>query len=188
MLDLTVPSTDEMLKDLFSLEEKFLELAGHQNCNKTRAFIQFFQEKADEVMNDSTYMFKEVYEVINVLNEYGFILGIVSGKYRFRIESFLKREKLLDYFKVIIGREDVIKHKPDPEGLLLAIKKNKLSPSKTLYIGDSLVDAETAKRAVVPFIPVLTGTTLLESFNSSEILGFLNNMTELISFLGIRGI
>ncbi len=113
MLDLPIPPTDEMLKNIgFSLEHKFLELADHQNSNKTRAFIQFFQEKADEVMNDFTHVFKEVPEIMSLLKEQGFSPGIVSGKFRYRIESFLEREKLLDFFKVIVGGEDVVKHKP----------------------------------------------------------------------------
>ena len=73
---------------------------------------QFFQEKADEVMNDFTHVFKEVPEIMSLLKEQGFSPGIVSGKFRYRIESFLEREKLLDFFKVIVGGEDVVKHKP----------------------------------------------------------------------------
>ncbi|MFX1236923.1 MAG: HAD family hydrolase [Promethearchaeota archaeon] len=189
MLDLSIPSVNEMHKTIgLSLEETFLKLAGEQYSSKTHTFIQFFIEKADEIMSDFTYVFKDIHKVMDLLKEHGFILGIVSTKFRYRIESILKREKILDYFKVIIGGEDVVKHKPDPEGLLLAIKKINSSPSKILYIGDSLVDAETAKRAAVTFIPVLSGTTLLESFKSNEISGFLNNMTELPSLLRIRGI
>lgn len=186
VLNFPIPSAEEIHKTIgLSLNETFLNLVGKQDENITHAFIKFFIEKADEVMTDFTYIFKDVYNVINFLKAHGFLLGIVSTKFRYRIESILKREKILNSFNVIIGGEDVIKHKPDPEALLLAIKKLNSFPSQIIYIGDSIVDAETAKRAAVNFIPVLTGTTLLESFNNYKIYGILNNLSELPKLLGI---
>ncbi len=72
--------------------------------------------------------------------------------------------KRLIVFDFIIGGEDVSKHKPDPEGLLKAIQETGKNKKETLYVGDSLVDWETAKNAAVDFCAVLTGSVSEEEF------------------------
>lgn len=186
MLKLPIPSTKEIFKTIgLSLKETFLKLAGNQYKNKAEAFTRFFIQKADEVMADFTIMFEDVYDVIQILKNHGITLGIISTKFRYRIESILIRENLLEYFDIIIGAEDVINHKPNPESLLLAINKLNFSHSRTLYIGDSITDAETAKRAGVTFVPVLSGMTSKESFEKYKILGILKSISELPKLLGI---
>ena len=44
---------------------------------------------------------------------------------------------------VIIGGDDVKNEKPDPEGLLTAIQKLNVSKNQALYVGDSIVDANS---------------------------------------------
>jgi HAD superfamily phosphatase len=50
-----------------------------------------------------------------------------------------------------VGMYEVEKHKPDPEGLLLAAGKH---GRKVYYIGDTVDDARCAKAASVPFIGI----------------------------------
>ena len=50
-------------------------------------------------------------------------------------------------FAPVIGMEDVVRHKPDPEGLL------KL-PQAAFYVGDTVDDARCARAAKVPFIGI----------------------------------
>ena len=75
------------------------------------------------------------------------------------IVSYLKESQAEEWFDLIIGGEDVSRHKPHPEGLLLAIEQLQATPSKTLYIGDSTVDAETAAAANIDFVGVTNGIT-----------------------------
>ncbi len=137
-------------------------------------------------MADLTMLFTETPRVVQVLYEKGIKLGIVSTKFRYRIETILRRERLLNYFEVIIGGEDVSTLKPNPFGLLLAVKKLKLDRSEVIYIGDSVTDAETAKRAGISFIAVLSGVTPRNAFNQSQLRDFLSNISELPNILGIK--
>ena len=50
-------------------------------------------------------------------------------------------------------------------------------------MGDHVVDAEAAKRASVPFVGVLTGTTKEGEFREFPHLGILRAMPQLPSFL-----
>jgi len=186
MLNLPIPSKHNIFRTIgLSLKDTFIKLAGNQYLNKIDVFSQLFIQKADEVMADLTVILENVPEVIHILNNHGFSLGIVSTKFRYRIESILTRENLLEYFDVIVGGEDVENHKPDPEGLLLAVKKLKCRRSHSLYIGDSITDAETAKRADISFLPILSGMTLQDSFKDYKIAGILENISELPNLLGL---
>jgi phosphoglycolate phosphatase-like HAD superfamily hydrolase len=53
-----------------------------------------------------------------------------------------------------------------------------------LYVGDSLTDAETARRAQARFLAVLTGMTAREEFDGYQLEGFLAGIGELPGFLG----
>jgi len=163
-----------------SLPNILVTLAGREQEGRGGEFARLFVEKADEVMTDQTEIFEEVPSVIKYLKREGVAIGIVSTKFRRRIEEILGREDLLEPFDVIVGGEDVSRHKPDPEGLLAAIERLGGSPSGSLYVGDSVTDAETARRAGVPFAAVLNGVTPREAFKDYPAYRILDNLGELI--------
>jgi len=166
-----------------SLPNILVTLAGREHEGRAGEFARLFVERANEVMTDQTYVFEEVPEVIRRLKDEGVTLGIVSTKFRRRIEEILGRVELLELFDVIVGGEDVSRHKPDPEGLLAAIERLGGSPSGSLYVGDSVTDAETARRAGVPFAAVLNGVTPREAFKDYPAYRILDDLDELIDQL-----
>jgi phosphoglycolate phosphatase len=133
-----------------SLPETFRRLTRVTNQTGTDEFVELFIKRADEVMLDYIILFDSVRPAVSRLIIGGFTLGIVSTKYRRRIDAFLKREGLTHAFKVVVGGEDVPAHKPDPAGLNMALEKIGHSAAQTVYVGDSVMDAETAKRAMCP--------------------------------------
>lgn len=169
-----------------SLSETFLTLGEHHERTRCDEFHQLFVKRADEVMVNLTVLYDSVPATIDALVQQGLRLGIVSTKYRRRIDGVLKREALAHGFQVVIGGDDVAEHKPDPQGLFEAIKRLECSPESVVYVGDSIVDAEVAKRAGVPLIVVLSGVTPREHFDRYEPLAVLQNIGELPKFLGSR--
>lgn len=161
-----------------SLWETYHYLTG-EPAEKGDEFHRLFIERAEEVMADSTVLFDVTPETIHTLKALGYALGIVSTKFRYRIETILRREKLLTPFDVIVGGEDVSKHKPDPESLLMALDKLDAAPGNTLYLGDSLVDVKTAERAGIPFFAVLSGVTPRSAFNGYQVVDILKIVSEL---------
>ena len=143
-----------------SLEKTFRALAPETEWDRADEFSALFVEQADQVMAEMTSVFPSVPAILEVLFGRGLSLGIVSTKFRYRIQGILQREGLERFFRVIVGGEDVSVHKPDPSGLLAAVRALGGSCSRSLYVGDSSTDAETAKAAGVRFMAVLTGTTL----------------------------
>ncbi|GAE89654.1 inorganic pyrophospatase PpaX [Acetivibrio straminisolvens JCM 21531] len=99
-----------------TLSEAYRELSGDTSDSNAELFRQYFKERADIVMCDGTIVYNTVESVLKRLKSMNLKTGIVSTKYRYRIEDILKRDGLLQYFDVIIGGEDVAAPKPDPEG------------------------------------------------------------------------
>jgi len=166
-----------------SLAETYHTLSGNKQSLQTDKFIHFFKERADRVMEKLSVLYDPVPSVVKDLKKNGLLLGIVSTKFHYRIEAILKRNKLLDKFDVIIGGEDVSKQKPDPEGLQLAINTLSVPPSNVLYVGDSIIDAETAEKANVPFAAVLSGVTKRNEFDKYIVYSVHKDLYELLNWL-----
>ncbi|MGA9252476.1 MAG: HAD-IA family hydrolase [Roseobacter sp.] len=77
-------------------------------------------------------------------------LGICTNKLHSPCVSVLKHLNLDSYFGTIWGGDNPLGRKPDPAALLAAFEE--LGEGPRIYVGDSEVDAETARRAAVPFL------------------------------------
>ncbi len=166
-----------------SLSDTFVKLVGREDVAQSKEFARLFVKRADEVMAALTVLYASVPRTVQRLRKNGLKLGIVSTKYRHRIEGILRRENLLEAFGAIIGGEDVARHKPDPAGLQRAGERLNSVPAQMLYVGDSVVDAETARRGGVAFAAVLSGVTSREVFCRYPVARIANDLTELADWL-----
>jgi len=176
---LSLPPVDaERIKRTIGLplEETFRRLTGREDPNQELEFERLYVQRADEIVAELTILLPFVPETLRSLKGAGLALGIISNKFRRRIEVIMKRENLLDCFDVIVGSEDVTRHKPDPESLVTAIQRLNGTPESALYVGDSVTDAETAKRAGVPFVAVLSGVTPKEHFKEYPVYDIINRL------------
>jgi phosphoglycolate phosphatase len=183
-LGLPVPPSEKICATIgMSLPETFAALTGNHEADAADRFMKLFVEHADEVMNANTFLFDHVPETMEALRSEGLLLGIVSSKYRYRIEAILGAAGLRDHFEIVIGGEDVKAFKPDPAGLLAAADRLGAGASGTLYVGDSVTDAETALRASVPFAAVLSGVTAPERFQTFNPLAVLPDVSHVGALL-----
>lgn len=148
-----------------SLEETLVALTDEGQRRHSEKFQELFVERADEIMIDGTHVFKGLSYVLDRLKCHGLKLGIVSTKYRYRIDAILERAGLGPYFNTIIGGEDVELYKPEPEGLLMALERLEVSADETVYVGDSVTDARAALAANIGFVAVLSGRTTRQEFD-----------------------
>jgi phosphoglycolate phosphatase len=86
-------------------------------------------------------------------------------------------------FAVVIGGDDVPALKPDPRGLLTAFERLDASAGRSFYVGDTAIDADTAYRAKVPFIAVLTGYATPEEFDDFKPVACLDSVAALPDYL-----
>ena len=164
-LGLTSVTTEVACETIgLSLGDTFFKLTGINNTKLKESFIRLFVNRADKIMVGMSYLFENVPDIIKLLKTKGIKLGIVSTKFRYRIETILAQHGMSELFDIIVGGEDVLSPKPDPEGLNMAIERLELHSSDVLYIGDSVTDAETARRAGIAFAAVLSGVTKRDAF------------------------
>lgn len=85
-------------------------------------------------------------------------LAALTNSGRKAASEVLGRAGLLDLLEFVLTRDDVKEMKPDPEGLRMAVSMLALPREQVLYVGDSLVDITTARRAGVGILSVSTGS------------------------------
>ncbi len=184
------PAADRRILETIglSLPETFARLTGVTEPDLAAEFARHFVARADQVMVDMTTLYPCVPGVLAKLGSAGLALGIVSTKFRHRIEAVLSRARLRDAFRVIVGAEDVPAHKPDPSALLLAARGTGHRPEEIVYVGDHPVDAEAACRAGMPFVAVLTGFSPPRAFLSYPRMASIDDLSDLPRLLGVSEI
>ena len=180
-------SSDDAIRHTIgmSLPCALVALTGEDHAEHADEFQRLFMERADEVMHDATMLFEFVPSLLDSLSRHGITLGIVSTKFRRRIEAVLQRDNLTGRFEVIVGGEDVKALKPDPTGLLRAAARLDGNVERCLYVGDSVTDGEAAPRAGVPFAAVLSGVTERHAFAQYEPVMILGCAGDLPGALGL---
>ena len=128
----------------YPLPEVLARLTGVEDEGAAAAFAAAFITRADEVMAPLTSLFPGVTDAVRELRQDGYRTGIVSTKFRYRIDSILADHDARGLFDVIVGGEDVRRHKPHPESLERALARLELQAAEALYLGDHPVDAQAA--------------------------------------------
>ena len=88
-----------------------------------------------------------VLDVLQDLKDQGYHMGIVSSKLQEPILYAMEMTNMTDFFEVVYGMDDYDKVKPDPDGILKAMKDNYYDRSSFIYIGDTVTDIEAGRRA-----------------------------------------
>ena len=175
--------TDEAIRRTIgkTLEESFSILTGVTDPDRLAAFKAEYRREADVYMTPNTRLFPETLRVLRTLKERGAKIGIISTKYRFRIHDTMDQHLPADFLDIVVGGEDVSRAKPDPEGLLYAIRQLGVKKKRVLYIGDSTVDAETAQAAGVDFAGVTHGVTTADELAAYPHRRIMDSLTELLA-------
>lgn len=97
-------------------------------------------------------LFSQTIPMLKTLREMGARIGLVTNTSKKPVKTIFQKHHLESYFDVIVTREDVEKLKPDPEGILLAVKK--LGVTRSFMVGDLAVDVLAAKSVNIPAILV----------------------------------
>ncbi len=97
-----------------------------------------------------TKLFPGARAALDRLRAAGVPIGLCTNKPRAPLEPTLAAAGLENVFGVVVAGDDLPLRKPDPAPLFHCFQA--LGAETGIYVGDSEVDAETAKRAGVPFV------------------------------------
>ena len=139
----------------------------------------YFKEYYNENLCRRTRPYDGIINALCVLSEKGFNLSVVTNKPQYVAEKIVKH--FFDgYFDIVVGADtEKRRKKPEPDGVDTALGIIGVTRSEAIYVGDSEVDIETAKRADMDFIGAAWGFRNEEIFVNEK--WFVRNAQELIS-------
>lgn len=79
-------------------------------------------------------------------------LAVCTNKAKADAMALLERLGIARCFDVVVGYDSTRRPKPDPEGLQGILRRWGLGRAQAAFIGDSVVDAQCAAAAQVPFV------------------------------------
>ena len=112
-------------------------------------FLSYYMEHCD----DTTHPYEGVPELLDRLSESGVKCSVLSNK----ADAAVKALCALHFkgkFISAVGEREGVRRKPQPDGVYAVLEELGVSKEKTVYVGDSEVDVETAKNAGLDMIAV----------------------------------
>ena len=109
---------------------------------------EYFVPYYDDHNCDLTRPYEGIVELLHTLKAEGHQLAVASNKYQAATEKIVA-QLFPGMFDVVLGERENIARKPDPQIVydIYSALNTKLSTLNCLYVGDSLVDANTARAA-----------------------------------------
>lgn len=102
-------------------------------------------------------LFPDTINTLTKLKSLGFRMIGITNRGRASGVLSIKHTGLDKFLEFVLYRDDVKKLKPDPEPVLLALKKLKIQKDEAIMVGDSFVDIECGQNAGVKTVGVTYG-------------------------------
>ena len=128
---------------------------GESNPRFDEAFSVFRQHYMQHCL-DTTCPYPGIMDALAKLKEKGMMLAIVSNKMQAATEE-LRLHFFSQYIDVAIGESAAIRKKAAPDTVNEALRQLGISHDEAIYVGDSDVDIDTARAAMMPCASVLWG-------------------------------
>jgi len=184
VLGLRVPSTQEVFKLLGKSLPDIVKILWPKNNSDVivSTYRKFFETEVPKIPATVNAV-----ETVKKLREMGYKLGVVSSKFRFFIDKHLIEAGFdLRLFDAIVSCEDTEKHKPNPDPILYACKILNVKPEEILYVGDAQFDYESAKKAKVNYVAVLSGGLSEIEQKKLGVKNIISSVVKLPKFLGVE--
>jgi phosphoglycolate phosphatase len=139
------------------MQRSFKEEIKDESIKKemTKEFINFYAKNIDR----NSKPLKGVIEFLNWAKNKNISMGVCTNKQERLAVDLLKKLDIYKYFEYIAGCDTFSFNKPDPRHLTGVIEIIGGDLKKTIMVGDSEVDANSAYNANLPFVLVKDGYT-----------------------------
>lgn len=129
----------------------------HRSSEGIARLRKHFTEYYDKHSADHSEPYKGIPELLASLQEMGVNLAVASNKYQSAVESLIHRFFPDIRWAAVEGQKEGVPVKPDPSIVFEILGKCPTPKDDVLYVGDSGVDMETARRACVDSVGVTWG-------------------------------
>jgi phosphoglycolate phosphatase len=141
------------------LEVMFAGVGVHTDLVDT--YVSTYKLYYREISCQKTFLLHNAVEAIKEAALFA-NLGIVTTKTGRYSRELMEHFKIMHYFDVLIGFEDVENRKPHPEPILKALIQMGHEHHEAWMIGDTRLDIEASNRAGIKSVAVTTGYDNLE--------------------------
>jgi len=154
-------------------KERILSLIGHPLDfmfahlgveGSVEPFVEAYKERYRVISKNKTTLLPTAKEAIMLAHSFA-KLAVVTTKTGLYSRELLDHLGLLEFFEIVIGREDVIHPKPHPEPIIKVLHHLRTPKERAWMVGDTCLDMEAAKRAGIEAVGVSCG------YGSKEQLG-----------------
>ena len=125
---------------------------------KSQMVKEFIDYYAKNIANESK-LIKGVEKFLIWCKKNNISMAVCTNKTEHLAIDLLKQIKIYDYFEYVAGYNTFEYCKPDPRHLTDVVEILQGDVKKTIMVGDSETDAESAKAADMPFILIKGGYT-----------------------------
>ena len=125
---------------------------------KSQMVKEFIDYYGKNIANESK-LIKGVNEFLDWCKNNNISMAVCTNKTEHLAVDLLKQIKIYDYFEYVAGYNTFEYCKPDPRHLTSVVEILQGDVKKTIMVGDSETDADSAKAANMPFILVEGGYT-----------------------------
>ena len=124
---------------------------------------------------------KPVALTVDFIRDYagGMKLSLVSMSDKKIIGSVLEHYAIKDKFRVIISKDDVARHKPDPEAYVSCSERLGIAPQDCIVIEDTPIGVTAALAAGMRCFVILNGENRRDAFTHLAIEGFIETKQDL---------
>ena len=175
-----LPEQERTEQTILRVREHFVPYYNQHNCDYTRPY-------------------DGVPELLATLKQQGHRLAVASNKYQAATE-YIVSQFFPGMFDVVFGERDGVPRKPDPQIVFDIVRdlsgkaglSAKRSVSETvyqseersvLYLGDSLVDRDTARNARVPFVACSWGFVPRETLVAEGVEHIIDQPVDLLNYV-----
>ncbi len=148
---------------------------------------EFFVPYYDEHNCDFTRPYAGIPELLATLKAQGHLLAVASNKYQAATEKIVNHF-YPGIFDVIFGEREGVNRKPDPQIVYdilntLNFPQPSTLNSQLIYLGDSLVDRDTARNAGLPFVACSWGFVPRERLVEEGVEHIIDQPVDLLNYV-----
>lgn len=169
----------------YLLKDGYTMLTGDSSPERQEEFVRLFQEKCRPMQPKTTRLLPGVRALLEALKAAEVPMGIITSKRDSALQAVLEALGIRELFALTISGDQVHAPKPDPAGLLRAMENLGVTGDEVLYCGDTVIDAETARRAGTHFAAVTTGVTPAAAFQDYPCGYVARDMVDMKAWLGL---
>jgi phosphoglycolate phosphatase len=149
-----------------------------QLCTDT--YRRIFQENLQTM---KPQLFPKVKETLQALKKQGLTLTIASSRWHKSLAELTHDLQIAEYISMLVGADDVVKAKPNPEPVLNTLSAMGFKANETLVVGDMNVDILMGKNAGAKTCGVTYGNGTKEELEAAGADYIIDSFDELIETL-----